>query len=652
MTFHRFAAVVAALGLGGLVTVFTTGSTQAGLFQQQPNDAAAAQPGDQQQDMEVQARGPIHEAFAEPVGNKPQATPVVPKQPPDPIDEVPPDQKPAGQDAQWIPGYWSWDEDRNDFIWVSGVWRVNPPDRSWVPGHWAQGQGGWQWTPGFWMQAQAEEQQAADSVEYLPPPPAALQTSVPPAPDDQSVYVPGNWVYRETRYRWRPGFWLGHRPGWVWIPAHYVWTPVGYVFVEGYWDLELEQRGLCFAPVWFRRPLWTDAGWFYRPQYLVYDDFIRSALFVRPGFSSYYFGDYFEPAYRQRGFISWLDFRLGGAGFDPLFSYYRWSHRDNPGWYRDMRDLYTGRFEGRVQRPPRTLVQQNTMIQNITVNNVNNVNVTNITAVAPLTNVNRNVVKLQRVPQQDLVREQRFAQTLRQASVQRSQVETQLLGRGGTATATSRPVVAQVNVPKPRAIPNGTGNLRPPPSPVQSTTGPVRPEGGREPRTGPGTGKAEPMPERRPRVEPPQPERRPPTRVEPPVQPERRPPTRVEPPQPERKPPTRVEPPPQERRPPTKAEPPQPERRPPARVEPPPERKRPQPPERMPPTAAEPRPQPPARVEAPREQPRPQPRPEPRPEPRPQPRAEPARPMPPAHPPAPPPKPERPPDHKRDGSDK
>ena len=281
-----------------------------------------------------------------------------------------------------------------------------------------------------------------------------------------------------------------------------------------------------------------------------------------------------------------------------------------------MRDLYTGRFEGRVQRPPRTLVQQNTMIQNITVNNVNNVNVTNITAVAPLTNVNRNVVKLQRVPQQDLVREQRFAQTLRQASVQRSQVETQLLGRGGTATATSRPVVAQVNVPKPRAIPNGTGNLRQPPSPVQSTTRPVRPEGGREPRTGPGTGKADPMPERRPRVEPPQPERRPPTRVEPPAQPERRPPTRVEPPQPERKPPTRVEPPPQERRPPTKAEPPQPERRPPARVEPA------------------------ARMFAHAGIARPQPR------------AEPARPMPPAHPPAPPPKPERPPDHKRDGSDK
>ena len=52
---------------------------------------------------------------------------VVPKQPPDPIPEVPPDQKPEAENAQWLPGYWAWDEDRKDFIWVSGFWRVPPP---------------------------------------------------------------------------------------------------------------------------------------------------------------------------------------------------------------------------------------------------------------------------------------------------------------------------------------------------------------------------------------------------------------------------------------------------------------------------------------------------------------------------------------------
>ena len=40
------------------------------------------------------ARGPVHEAFAQPFQANPQPGPVVPKRPPDPIPEEPPDQKP------------------------------------------------------------------------------------------------------------------------------------------------------------------------------------------------------------------------------------------------------------------------------------------------------------------------------------------------------------------------------------------------------------------------------------------------------------------------------------------------------------------------------------------------------------------------------
>src|SRR5262249_44477598 len=202
-----------------LLTVVTAGRTHADLLLQ--DNPPAAQAGDQppqNQDMDVLARGPIHEAYAEPVNPSPRATPVVPKEPPAPINEVPPDQKPQGENVQWFPGYWFWDEDRSDFIWVSGVWRVPPPGRNWVPGHWAQVEGGWQWTPGFWMDVQATSTQADDnvdnSVQYLPPPPVPLQAAPStPAPDDQSVYIPGNWISRDTRYVWRPGFWLGFRPG-------------------------------------------------------------------------------------------------------------------------------------------------------------------------------------------------------------------------------------------------------------------------------------------------------------------------------------------------------------------------------------------------------------------------------------------------------
>ncbi|MBN9121594.1 MAG: hypothetical protein J0I06_21005, partial [Planctomycetes bacterium] len=55
--------------------------------------------------VEVLAKGPVHEGFAT-TAEAPTAAPVVAKQPPDPIEELPPDQKPAGDNVQWIPGYW------------------------------------------------------------------------------------------------------------------------------------------------------------------------------------------------------------------------------------------------------------------------------------------------------------------------------------------------------------------------------------------------------------------------------------------------------------------------------------------------------------------------------------------------------------------
>src|SRR5262245_40869295 len=82
--------------------------------------AAPSGPAVPQQGVEVLARGPIHEAFATPTAD-PAPTKSVPKKPPAPLDEMPPDEKPDGN-VTWIGGYWAWDEDRKEFIWVSGTW--------------------------------------------------------------------------------------------------------------------------------------------------------------------------------------------------------------------------------------------------------------------------------------------------------------------------------------------------------------------------------------------------------------------------------------------------------------------------------------------------------------------------------------------------
>src|SRR5262245_38484932 len=80
-----------------------------------PSSFAESIPPVKDEGFEVLARGPMHEAFAQPANTRPEAPPIVPKQPPKPIEEEPPAQKPEGANVQWFGGYWSWDDELKDF---------------------------------------------------------------------------------------------------------------------------------------------------------------------------------------------------------------------------------------------------------------------------------------------------------------------------------------------------------------------------------------------------------------------------------------------------------------------------------------------------------------------------------------------------------
>src|SRR5262245_5420327 len=121
--------------------------------------------------VEAQARGPVHEGYAAPADAQAAPTRVIDRQPPEPIDEIPAEQKPDGDNVQWIPGYWAWDDARGDFLWVSGFWRVPPPGRTWVPGSWRKTEAGYQWVAGVWTPT------AQPDMQYLPPPPASIERS-------------------------------------------------------------------------------------------------------------------------------------------------------------------------------------------------------------------------------------------------------------------------------------------------------------------------------------------------------------------------------------------------------------------------------------------------------------------------------------------
>jgi hypothetical protein len=392
------------------------------------------------EDMTIEPRGPVHEGYAQPGDTILKPGLIVPQQPPEPIPEQPPDQRPEGDNVIWIPGYWAWDLDRKDFLWVSGFWRVPPPERKWVPGYWAKTEDGWQWISGFW----ADDRQ--NELYYQEPPPESLDYSPPtPRPDEESFYVPGCWVFRSERYVWRPGYWRAPRPGLVWCPAHYCYTPNGCLFVDGYWDRCLEDRGLLFAPVYFNRTPWTDAAWFYRPSYCVTFPSLLGSLFVRPAYGHYYFGDFYGPAYRRLGFSPW--FVYGRRHYDPLFSYYRWQNRNDPGWYRGLRTDYRGRLNGSLPRPPRTLVQQDRLTREFRgrdgLGNVNTLRV-----VQPLGQVRGSQVRLMRVNSAQQARQRSFERSFRQLSANRQRLERPgrspagrpaPLSLSGTPSGSSRP---------------------------------------------------------------------------------------------------------------------------------------------------------------------------------------------------------------------
>lgn len=483
-----------------LSRLLAVGLASLGLAAATPARSTAADP----PDVEILARGPVHEAFAT-TAEIEKDPPVVRKAPPDAIEELPPDQKPEGDNVQWVPGYWHWDEERTDFIWISGFWRVPPPGRVWVPGSWREVRGGYQWVQGFWQDAQPEQQPQAlrAQVEYLAPPPAPVEVAPSvPSPGETYVYVPGTWVWR-SRYVWRPGFWVDHRPGWVWTPAHYRWTPAGYIFIDGYWDMPLANRGVLFAPVYVPPAVYVRPAYVYTPTIVVAEPALYTSLFVRRGWGCYYFGDYYENRYTQIGFSAWGG--GGGSGFgvsvnvgrtyyrDPLWDYYRVAHRNDANWAVNITNINTGRYNGTVARPPRTLVQQNVVVNNIT-NNVTNV--TNNTVIVNNNTVNNNqvmltnlsnvaaqnkAIALKPIAQADRVREQQFAKDLRQVSAQRKQAETTLVDRGQVATKpTDPPKTAQFEVPKAAVVraqvAPPAAKTNPVPPPVSKLVGQPNPE--------------------------------------------------------------------------------------------------------------------------------------------------------------------------------
>lgn len=318
-----------------------------------PNLVPNQERGAESEEPDVYTRGALHEAFATPSSNDPIRTPVLNREAPAPIEELPPEDKPEGDNVVWIPGYWAFDDELDDFIWISGLWRDVPPDREWVPGYWAPVQGGFQWIPGMWKPIEQQE------IAYYPEPPVSQERGPSsPSPGENYFYVPGHWEYR-NQFVWAPGYWAPRQLEWIWVSARWVWTPYGFCFIPGHWDFLLVERGLCYAPVYFHhhhihrpRP--------YRPVCVLntWDQFTMH-LFVQPTHGCYVFGNYYGRP-RDR-YVPWFQYQ-SRRGHDSLFAYYSW--RNGPDYGRRL-DRWHNHFEhDERDRPAVTLREQVRIVNN------------------------------------------------------------------------------------------------------------------------------------------------------------------------------------------------------------------------------------------------------------------------------------------------
>ena len=322
------------------------------------NSAIALQRGPPggEEGVEVLTRGPVHEAFAETMTFDPEPGVVVAKAAPDAIEELPPEQKPEGANVDWIPGYWAWDDERSDFLWVSGIWRALPPGRQWVPGYWGESGRGSQWTSGYWADAKASE------VEYLPEPPATVEAGPNiAAPSADHIWLPGCWVWQQNRYAWRPGYWAtasrtgsGSRP-----------LRLGAArLCLRRWLLRLlgRPRGVLFAPVYFNSSIYYAArllllagdgdqpGRVRQPSLLAAE--LRPLLLRR----------LLRLQLRHRGFSPWFSFNSSRYGYDPFYAHQRWHHRNDREWEQNVQADFQHRRDHEDARPPRTWTAQRALM--------------------------------------------------------------------------------------------------------------------------------------------------------------------------------------------------------------------------------------------------------------------------------------------------
>ena len=383
---------------------------------------------------EVITRGPVHEGFATQFQINPVAGVAIEKAPPKPIEELPPTARPIGANIQWLPGYWGWDGDAKDFLWVSGTYRNLPPGHRWLPGYWNQANDGYQWMSGCYLGSNVKE------IKYYSAPPQSVERGpTSEAPSKNHFWISGSYQPTEGRYAWRPGYWSAQNENYVWCPARNVLTARGYIYAPGYWDYRLSQRGTLFAPVRLAAGANVNAALRLTPSVIIPATALQFHLFSQVNSATYLFGDYYGEQYAQLGIRPWYATEIVAGVPDPLFGYSAWYFGRTGVNYLDVMTRWNTHFATHVAlRPALTLASQVDLVARVGVKDVANsilaVNLSGVTNLAALS-----LVSVSAVERAAFIT---AATSLRLLAVQRVTVET---GVGGVLNVAGN-VSGAVNV--------------------------------------------------------------------------------------------------------------------------------------------------------------------------------------------------------------
>ena len=300
---------------------------------------------------EVLTRGPVHEAFAETVSYNPQ--PGRSRRKPRRLRSKNCRRTRGRKGPTWLgsPATGLGTTNAATTFGSAAFWRDLPPGRQWVPGYWGPSGQGQQWTSGYWADA------AVSSVGYLPEPPASAEAGpniAAPSPDD--TWLPGNWMWQENRYAWRPGFGpprsrigIGFRP--------ITCGPLGATFLSMAIGITRSAARRCLPQSTSRRGMYSRPGFSYSPS-IVIDLGLLGLRFPAAELRALLFRRLLCRELPVRPASTRRIPTTPATRLRPYFRSRRWQHRSDGQYEQGVAAAFMNRRDHEDARPPRTWASQ------------------------------------------------------------------------------------------------------------------------------------------------------------------------------------------------------------------------------------------------------------------------------------------------------